>query len=84
MPHKLRVYGWEGFRTGARNGTREIVAARSQAEAARRAGVGAPRNLFNLCETGNRDEIAEALAQPGTVLWKPIGESWHPEFPWRK
>lgn len=74
----LKVYGWQGWRLAApreANGshqTREICAARSMAEVARIAGQRSPRSLFNLCETGNDEECAAALANPGVILWRGL------------
>jgi len=75
MARKLRVYGWIGFRSECQTNsrqTREIVAASSRAAAARIAGARSPRQLFNLSETGNADELATALAEPGAVFWQPL------------
>jgi len=75
---KLKVYGWQGHRSEcppAANGgqqTREIVAAPSKAAAARAAGKKDPRSLFNFDETGNQHEIEIAMAEPGTVFWRPL------------
>ena len=77
MPRELRVYGWLGFRRSA-SGPRSIgqvrliVAARSKAEAARIADYDRPSQMFNLGETGNREEIETAMAQPGVVFWRSI------------
>lgn len=71
---KLKVYGWQGFRRecpGAHSQTREIVAARSQTEAARLAGTTVAR-MFNLSETGNPREVEIAMATPGVIFWTPI------------
>jgi hypothetical protein len=68
----LQVYGWISFR--GRTQAREIVAARSQAEVARLAGVSRPGQLFNLSDTGNAPEIAQAMAEPGAVFWHPLDE----------
>lgn len=80
----LRVYGWQSCRPGVglgvHNQTREICAAQSKAEVARIVGVRAPRLLFNLGETGNDEERAAALAQPGRVLWRGL-DDWGK--PWR-
>lgn len=81
MTRKLKVYGWQGYRIKecppAPNGshsTREICAATSMAAVARAAGEDHPRRLFNLGETGNNEEIAKALAEPGVVFWHPLDE----------
>jgi len=87
MARKLRVYVWEGVRGECPTHspmTREIVAATSQVEAARIAGVRSPRQLFNLCETGNADELATARAEPATVFWRPLdayGDVWRRATP---
>lgn len=76
MKKPLKVYGWQGYsRSSAKKGficSREIVAARSQAEAARCAGFKAPRQMFCFGETGNADEIATATAKPGVVFWRNL------------
>lgn len=73
----LRVYGWTGtdyrLRT-THNQSRCIVAAHSKAEAARLAGYDRPSQMFNLCETGNDREIAEAVQESGVVIVRPIGD----------
>ena len=81
MARKLKVYGWQGFRTEAgkvarnhRNQTREIAAAPSMAACARLAGENSPRKLFNLGETGNDEECELALAEPGVVFWRPLDQ----------
>jgi len=70
MARPLKVYGWQSYRSAGQ--TREIVAARSQAEAARCAGVKSSRLLFCLGETGNKGEIATATAKPGVVFWRRL------------
>lgn len=78
MGRKLRVYGWKSFRlectTDQHHQTREIVAAESRAAVARLVGRTRPSYLFNLCETGNADEIATAMARPGVVFWRGISD----------
>lgn len=73
----LKVYGWVGFRTrkeGHAGQTREIVAAKSMAEAARVAGI-KPHYLRTYgCETGNPEELRVALADPGVVYWRPLDD----------
>ena len=75
---KLKVYSWQGWRSecpAARNGssqTTEVVAVKSKAAAARGAGVNRPAQLFNLTETGNDQDIAAAMAEPGVVFWRPL------------
>lgn len=67
----MKVYGWQGSRPHVGQ-TREIVAARSKAAAARAAGYDDPRQMFNLTDTGNIQEINVAHRNPGTVFWTPI------------
>jgi hypothetical protein len=84
-PGKLRVYGWRGWRPecpAAPNGsrqTRDIVAAHSRAEAARIAGEKGPWALDCLEETGNTEEIAQALSEPGVIFWRP-NTDWKSPF----
>lgn len=70
----MRVYGWVGARTEAAGQTREIIAARSLAEAAHLSGT---RRYF-LTQyggvTANPREVATALARPGVVFWRPLNE----------
>lgn len=79
----MKVYSWQGYRIEAgthHNDTREIVAAKSKAAAARAAGESDPRRLFNFGETWNKDDIAQALSAPGVVFWRPIDDRngpWH-------
>lgn len=86
----MKVYGWMGYRRECpptRNGgrqTREIVAAKSGAAAARAAGVKRPAQLFNFCETGNKREIYIATAHPGVVFWAPLDESLRPGASYRR
>jgi hypothetical protein len=84
MAKELQVYGWTGHRrdAGPRLQTREIVAARSRAAAARAAGYASPRQMFALMDTGNDEECAQALSEPGVVFWHPLDEierdrKWH-------
>lgn len=76
-----RVYWWLGARreAGPRSQTREMVAAPSMAAAARAAGYKHPRQMFNLCETANEDDIRVAMSTPGVVFWKAIDSrgEWH-------
>ena len=78
----LRVYGWQGYSRKGVNGklmcSREIVAARSRAEAARAAGFDRPGRMFNLGETGNSNEIATATAKPLTVFYRHIDKHQDP------
>jgi hypothetical protein len=76
----LKVYGVSNFRRecpSAPNGshqTRDIVAARSMAEAARLCDVSASHMRNYGGETGNAEEIAICTAVPGIVFWSPSGE----------
>ena len=86
MARTLKVYGWQSFRrecdpapNGSRQ-TREICAAHSMAEVARIAGVNRPQQLFNLGETGNKEELAAATASPGTIFWRPLNAHSGHEF----
>lgn len=84
MPKPLKVYLWQSFRSeapGPHRQTREMTAATSQAEVARRAGVNSPRKLFNLGEAGNKNDISCALSDPTAIFWCPINShgpsKWH-------
>lgn len=76
MTRKLKVYGWQSFRSGVggHGQTREIIAAKSKAQAARASGNEKPRHMFNLCETGNTGELKTALAEPLVVFWRPLDQ----------
>lgn len=77
MSRQLRVFGWTGYDSrvgGAHSQARHIVAATSMAECARLAGERHPRNLFNLCETGNDYEIREAMKEPGVIFTRSIND----------
>ena len=67
-----KVYGWLGYRSVGQ--TREVVAAKSKAAAARDAGEKDTQKLFNLCETGDSEELATASAEPGIVFWHPLDQ----------
>lgn len=82
----LKVYGWidiphldkdhpitkdHRFRAH-RCQLRAVIAAHSQAEAAKLTGHDRPSQMFNLCETGNVQEIAVAMAQPGVQFIAPM------------
>ena len=72
---KTKVYGWISTRRdceGPHHQTREIVCAPSRAAAARAAGIKSPRQLWNLCETGNEEEIRVATGAPRKVFWRPL------------
>ncbi len=95
-PRPLKVYGWTTFVSGdhptlVRNRVvrwntqvRAIMAAPSMAAVARQCGVSRPAQLFNICETGNLEEIARAMAQPAVALCCPLDHThradveWHP------
>jgi hypothetical protein len=77
MAKKLKVYGWIGMRRecpGHHHQTHEICAAPSMAAVARVMGVKSPRQLFNLSETGNKEDIAKALSEPYVVFWRPLDQ----------
>ena len=80
MSRPVRVFGWQGWRQecpAARNGshaTREICAAKSMAEVARRTGKQRAAQLFNLTETRNAVETAIAMNEPGIVFWSPLDQ----------
>ena len=76
----LRVFGWTGWRpeekgTKPNGQTREIMAAYSKAQVARIVGVKSPARLFNLCETGNQDEILVTAKKPFAIFWAPISRA---------
>ena len=83
MTREWKVYGWQGHRKGAVQ-TREIVAARSKAEAARLAGYRRPGEMFNLTTTGNAVEIAVAMyySKRGCVCWRPLDV--HDPLEWQR
>lgn len=92
MPKELKVWGvgrdWRRDCPRAANGTqqtREVVAARSMAEAARLLKV-SPSRLKNFgSPTGNPEEIRIAMSKPGTVFWIPSMERiGRGELPWRE
>ena len=74
---KLKVYGWHRYRTEGPTAldagctTWEVMAADSQTEVARATGVDWPRQLLDLCETYNDEDIAAALSKPHVVFWRP-------------
>lgn len=77
MARKLKVYRWQGFRSecpATANGlsqTEEIMAASSMAEVYSL--VGRTRShFFNIGETGNKEQVRVAMAEPRVVFWKPI------------
>jgi hypothetical protein len=81
----VKVYGWQGYRGREidehfpetpdyrSRQTREICAAPSRAAVYRATGERVSYH-FNLVETGNAEEIEQALSGPGTVFWKPIDD----------
>lgn len=83
----MKVYAytsWHRECPPAPNGsqqTRDIVAARSFAAAARAFGK-SPSSLRPWCsETGNAEELSVALSKPGAVFWRPL--DFHGEGGWR-
>lgn len=77
MPRPLKVFGYTGYRQAARiennmlGQTREIIAATTKAEAFRKSGLTKARFDCMVSETGNDEEVAIAMASPGTVFWQP-------------
>lgn len=80
----LKVYGWSGFAAGVGGGQqRIIVAARSFAEVRRlcdaSSAIGWPGRDW-MDETGNENDIAVAIAQPGIFFAQPLnpidGRDW--------
>lgn len=77
---RLKVYGGGGMRPECpyaenRHGqTREIVAASSETAALRILKPFGVRKGY-LCETGNPEEVALAMSEPGAVFWAPLGHS---------
>jgi hypothetical protein len=73
----VKVYGMTTFREGKQ--VRQIVACTSRAEVARITGL-TRRALDHSCSTtGNATELEVALAEPGTVFWRPLND-WQGEF----
>ncbi len=78
MARKLKVYAWQDYCSNEERETldlrswitqvRAIVAAPSKAAAARAGGFDRPSQAFNLGETGNSEEIAQAMSEPGVVF----------------
>ena len=87
MSERLKVYGVRGFRReapGPHRQTREIVAARSWAEARRCfEASGLLMTMYELRTyggiTANEREIAIATAEPGVVFWRGNNE-WNGEY----
>jgi hypothetical protein len=69
----IKVYGWQSFRPVVGQ-TREIVAAKSAAAAARASGHKHPCQMFNLSPTGNAQEIEIATSAPGVVFWRGLND----------
>lgn len=80
MPRPLKVYGVMNFRqecpVSPNRGrqTRDVVAARSIAEAARLIGVSDRFMRVYGSETGNDVEVEICMADPGVVFWRPIND----------
>jgi len=80
MPRELKVYGWIGMRPSSEqenwrefgSQARYIVAAHSVAEVCRLANI--TRSAYNWTgrETGNNDEVATAMTEPGTVFYRKL------------
>jgi hypothetical protein len=74
MKKKLKIYSYQGYRREcppAPNGSRqtsEVVAAYSKAQVKAIAGV-PPSEIH---ETGNNEDIAKALSEPGRIFWQPL------------
>lgn len=75
---QFRVFGRTGWRREcppAPNGgrqTREIVAAKTIASARRLFGCTMAQWRCSGCETGNEEEITQAMSKPGVVFWRPL------------
>jgi len=82
MPRKLKVYGWQGIRSECRpapNGsqqTREVCAATSKAAVLKELHTRVHWRIpaSEVCETGNAEECAKALSEPGTIFWHALDE----------
>lgn len=80
MSKKLKVYGWTGWRQECPTGpngnrqTREVVAASSKKAVREIAGKWDTPPNSELTDTGNEDEIKQAMSEPGVVFWHPIDE----------
>ena len=79
---KLKVYGWQGWVTGAGHHGQVcmLAAAPSKAATARLIGEKRASRLFNLCETGNDEQITVALAHPNRALYRGLDDR---KGPWR-
>lgn len=74
----LKIFGWRGQRLaldGPHRQSREICAVRFKADIFRLTGM-KPHEQDGacLCETGNAEEIAQAMSSPGTVFWRGLDE----------
>lgn len=80
MPKPLTVYGWTGYNRDNVQ-VREIVAARSVAEALRLSGRSRADWRHSGTTTGNASEIAIALAEPGVIFYTTdrftYPRTWH-------
>lgn len=80
MTRPLKVYAWQGHRPGAHpdtpwnNCTTEVCAAPTVAAVLRATGNTRRSQLFNLGTTGNENDIAVAMAEPGVVFWRGIDD----------
>lgn len=89
---KLKVYGWTSCRNecpAAPNGTqqtREVVAAFSWAAAHRATGkrdsMGQMHNYGGV--TGNAEEVALAMSEPGTVFWCSLRDRYSETREWHR
>lgn len=71
----LKVYGAHAvYLSGAVGQRRAIVAAQSKAAAARALGVSQYYAKSYVTETGNAEEIAQALTEPGVVFHHHIDD----------
>lgn len=69
---KLKTYRWVQMLKGGQY--EMIVAAHSKAEVARIAGYDRPDQLWNLGETGNKDDIETATAKPGQIFYARLND----------
>lgn len=78
MTRKLKVFGWRFFRRGAQ--TREIMAAPTIKAVREAAGLSRRDWEFSGCETGNKEEVEQAMGTPGVVFYREInardGSEW--------
>jgi hypothetical protein len=77
--NQLTVYTWRGHRCHVGQ-THEVCAAKSKAAVARAAGVKYVKQL-DLTETGNEEDIKQALSDPGVIFWCPLDDRTHD---WRR